>query len=140
MKHRSLLIILLLAPALTLAQSAAAQNSRSPSSIVHRPSSIVAPAQNVTDPNDPLFPDQWALKHVGATCAWQTTTGSPDVTVAVVDSGVDLKHPDLVGRLRDDGHDYADNDDDPSDETGHGTNVAGIIAATLDNNEGGAGL
>jgi hypothetical protein len=97
-------------------------------------------AQNIAAPNDPLFADQWALRHVGAQCAWARTIGSRDVTVAVVDSGVDMGHPDLVGRLREDGRDFVDGDDDPSDENGHGTNVAGIIAATLDNGEGGAGL
>jgi type VII secretion-associated serine protease mycosin len=91
-------------------------------------------------PNDPGFADQWALEQVGAPCAWARTTGSAEVTVAVVDSGVDMGHPDLVGRLRDDGRDFVDGDDDPSDENGHGTNVAGVIAATLDNAEGVAGL
>jgi type VII secretion-associated serine protease mycosin len=93
-------------------------------------------AQNVTEPNDPQFSDEWSLNLIGATCAWQHTTGSPDVTVAVVDSGVDMKHPDLVGRLRTDGYDFVAGDDDPSDENGHGTNVTGIIAATLNNGEG----
>src|SRR3982750_2612579 len=97
-------------------------------------------ARSITEPNDPYFPDQWALAQVGATCAWASTIGSPDVTVAVVDSGVDMHHPDLVDRLRDDGHDFVDGDDDPSDENGHGTNVAGIVAATLNNNQGGVGL
>jgi type VII secretion-associated serine protease mycosin len=97
-------------------------------------------ARSIAEPNDPYFPDQWALAHVGATCAWATTIGSADVTVAVVDSGVDMHHPDLVDRLRDDGRDFVDGDDDPSDENGHGTNVAGIIAATIDNGEGGVGM
>ena len=91
-------------------------------------------------PNDPRFEDQWALSQVGAQCAWASTTGSADVTVAVVDSGVDMNHPDLADRLRADGRDFVDGDDDPSDENGHGTNVAGIVAATLDNAEGIVGL
>jgi thermitase len=137
MKHHSLrsilLALFLLAPALSLVRDATAWGADSQSS-------VVGASQNITDPNDPLFSEQWALKHIGATCAWQSGIGSADVTVAVIDSGVDLTHPDLVGRLRDDGRDFADNDEDPSDENGHGTNVAGIIAATLDNGEGGAGL
>lgn len=91
-------------------------------------------------PTDPRFDEQWALYKVGATCAWERTTGSADVIVAVVDSGVDPTHPDLAARLRTDGYDFVDNDDDPRDENGHGTHVAGIIAAILNNNEGIAGL
>ena len=51
-------------------------------------------------PNDPDFDKQWALRKVGALCAWDRTTGSAEVIVAVVDSGVDPTHPDLVDRLR----------------------------------------
>lgn len=103
--------------------------------------SMYRPAyQDITDHNDPLLSDSWALELVGASCAWQHTLGSPDVVVAVVDSGVDMNHPDLVDRLLPNGRDFIDGDDDPSDENGHGTNVAGIIASVLDNSEGTAGL
>jgi thermitase len=91
-------------------------------------------------PNDPDFDKQWALRKVGALCAWDRTTGSAEVIVAVVDSGVDPTHPDLVDRLRTDGYDFVDDDSDPRDENGHGTHVAGIVAAVLNNNEGVAGL
>ena len=91
-------------------------------------------------PNDPDFDKQWALRKVGALCAWDRTTGSAEVIVAIVDSGVDPTHPDLVDRLRTDGYDFVDNDSDPRDENGHGTHVAGIVAAVLNNNEGVAGL
>jgi len=91
-------------------------------------------------PNDPNFDRQWALRKVGALCAWDRTTGSAEVIVAVVDSGVDPTHPDLVDRLRTDGYDFVDDDSDPRDENGHGTHVAGIVAAVLNNNEGVAGL
>lgn len=99
-----------------------------------------ASAQNIGAPSDPLFGEQWALTHVGSSCAWGYTIGSERVTVAVVDSGVDMSHPDLIDRLRDDGRDFVDGDNDPSDENGHGTNVAGVVAATLDNAEGIVGL
>ncbi|HEX5689019.1 MAG TPA: S8 family serine peptidase, partial [Roseiflexaceae bacterium] len=102
--------------------------------------SAFGPPASLDEPSDPLFADEWALDHVGANCAWQSTIGSAGVTVAVVDSGVDMGHPDLVERLRGDGYDFVDDDDDPSDENGHGTNVAGIVGATIDNAEGGAGL
>jgi thermitase len=91
-------------------------------------------------PNDPDFDRQWALRKVGALCAWDRTTGSAEVIVAIVDSGVDPTHPDLVDRLRTDGYDFVDDDSDPRDENGHGTHVAGIVAAVLNNNEGVAGL
>ncbi|MBI3417855.1 MAG: S8 family serine peptidase [Verrucomicrobia bacterium] len=50
-------------------------------------------------PNDPRFKDQWYLKKIGATNAWATTTGSSNVVVAVIDTGVDYKHPDLAANM-----------------------------------------
>ncbi len=91
-------------------------------------------------PNDPLYPQQWALRLLAAECIWHYGLGSTEITVAVVDSGVDAGHPDLAERLRNDGFDFVDNDADPADENGHGTHVAGIIAATLGNAEGISGL
>ncbi len=91
-------------------------------------------------PNDPLLPEQWALPHIGAECSWRRAPPNASITIAVLDSGVDLTHPDLVAHLRRDGFDFIANDDDPSDEHGHGTHVTGIIAAQLNNNEGIAGL
>lgn len=96
--------------------------------------------QGAAVPNDPLFGEQWALAKIGAPCAWQRTTGNAAVTVAVLDTGVDLNHPDLVGRLRGDGYDFVNDDADPSDDVGHGTHVSGIVAATLNNAEGISGL
>ncbi len=97
-------------------------------------------AQGRPAPNDPRYGDQWALDRIGAPCAWLSSTGNRNVTVAVVDTGVDLAHPDLAGRLRTDGYDFVDDDPLPNDENGHGTHVSGIIAATLDNAAGIAGL
>ncbi|MCR5138509.1 MAG: S8 family serine peptidase [Oscillospiraceae bacterium] len=71
--------------------------------------------------------------------AWGVTTGSSNVIVAVVDTGVDYNHPDLAGKVIK-GDDYVDGDNDPMDENGHGTHVAGIIAATMGNGKGGAGI
>lgn len=126
-----------------------------------------------TVPNDPYYhstgswgqpyDDLWGLKKMRLEEAWDTTTGSPDVTVAVVDTGVDYTHPDLKenmwenpgetgldaqGKSRtsngldddnngyvDDwrGWDFASNDNDPMDDGGHGTHVAGTIAAVGNN-------
>ena len=52
-----------------------------------------------TTPNDPLFPEQWGLTKIGAPTAWDVTTGSAAVPIAIVDSGIDFSHPDLAGKL-----------------------------------------
>jgi subtilisin family serine protease len=79
-------------------------------------------------PDDPLYGHLWGLQAIAAPAAWDVTTGSPDVVVAVVDTGVDAGHPDLAPNLRA-GYDFADEDDVPQDVDGHGTHVAGTIAA-----------
>lgn len=89
-------------------------------------------------PNDPLVNRQWALPTIRAFDAWEITTGNP-VTVAVLDTGVAVNHRDLAGRLTA-GFDFHNVDDDPSDDDGHGTFMAGIIAANANNNEGIAGV
>lgn len=83
---------------------------------------------------DPQFAEQWNVVRIGAPDAWQVTTGTADVTVAVIDSGIDSAHPDLVGRVDPSrGWDFVDEDATPEDENGHGTHVAGIIAANTGN-------
>lgn len=94
-------------------------------------------------PDDPLYPDQWYLDRIDIGPAWALEEGEPTTSVAVVDTGCDLGHPDLAPKL-DEGIDVADGDDDPSyvpgeSGAGHGTNVAGLIAAATDNDEGIAG-
>ena len=127
-------------------------------------------------PNDPQFALQWALFNPGlyindspstqnadikASQAWDITTGSRDVIVAVTDTGVDLTHPDLErniytnaqeipGNGIDDDHNgyiddvhgfnVADQNGDTSDAVGHGTFMAGIIAAEMNNNIGISGI
>ncbi|WP_018529349.1 MULTISPECIES: S8 family peptidase [unclassified Streptomyces] len=86
---------------------------------------------------DPMRDQQWALDALGLPDAWDTSKGD-DTVIAVVDTGVDLGHPDLKGRLVD-GHDFVDNDDEPKDLNGHGTHVSGIAAAHTDNGVGIAG-
>ncbi|WP_435364521.1 S8 family serine peptidase [Haloarchaeobius sp. DYHT-AS-18] len=96
-------------------------------------------------PNDPKFDGQYAPQQVRAPTAWDTTQGSSDVTIAVVDQGVMYDHPDLSARFGSDkGQDFVDSDSDPypdsmSDEY-HGTHVAGICAGTIDNGTGVAGM
>jgi len=91
-----------------------------------------------TLPNDPLWRDSWSLAKVRAPAAWRVTRGSADVIVAVLDTGVDRNHPDLQGALVD-GWDAVNEDADPSDDHGHGTLVAGVIAARSNNKIGGVG-
>lgn len=89
--------------------------------------------------NDPRFGEQWGLRRIDAPVAWDTTTGTSSVVVAVIDTGVDLRHPDLQGHLVD-GYDFIRQDRPPQDDNGHGTHVAGTIAATLNNSVGIAGV
>ncbi len=88
--------------------------------------------------NDTLRDRQWALSRLGAEKVWRKSTGS-EVIVAVVDSGVSRQHPDLAGRVIK-GYDFVADDNAADDSNGHGTHVAGIIAATEDNRRGIAGL
>ena len=104
-------------------------------------------------PNDPLLPTQYNLHNIGQTGglrdadvdaaeALRFYTDNPPIyepVVAVLDTGVDLAHPDLVGHLLS-GIDFLDDDDDPSDTYGHGTGTASIVAAQPNNAEGIAGL
>ncbi|MEZ4570038.1 MAG: S8 family serine peptidase [Thermomicrobiales bacterium] len=135
---------------------------------------------------DPQYPYQWSLENTGqiiegnagtadadidAPEAWNVTTGSPDVIVAVIDSGIDLSHPEFGGTgsggpaiwtnpgelcpgcstdgLDNDGNGYIDDwrgwdfvnlDGTPQDDNGHGSHVAGIIAARSNNAQGGTGI
>ncbi|MCR5138511.1 MAG: S8 family serine peptidase [Oscillospiraceae bacterium] len=88
--------------------------------------------------SDPGGAYQYQHDMVNTYEAWGVSTGA-GVTVAVVDSGVDYTHPDLAGKVIP-GGDYVEGDGDPMDEDGHGTHVAGIIAAAMGNGEGGAGI
>jgi subtilisin family serine protease len=123
-------------------------------------------------PDDPRFGEQWALRNtgqtggtagadIGAVAAWDLTTGSSGVAVAVIDTGIDYTHEDLAANVfhnvldcdadgvDDDGNGYADDcrgidvangDSDPMDDEGHGTHVAGIIGAAGDNLRGVSGV
>lgn len=88
--------------------------------------------------NDPGRADQWALDIIGADQARAVGQGD-GIVIAIVDTGVDLTHEDLAGRLVA-GRDFVDDDDDPQDEYGHGTHVAGVAAAATDNGRGIAGV
>jgi subtilisin family serine protease len=89
---------------------------------------------SATVPNDPRFAELWGLnqaadKDIDAPEAWDLTTGSPAVKVAVVDSGVAYDHPDLASNMAGPNYDFFSDDTDARDENGHGTHVAGTIGA-----------
>lgn len=112
-------------------------------------------------PNDTRILDQDNLLNIGAGVAWQETGGTFEPVVVVIDSGIDASHPDLSGAIwinplefdgngfDDDSSGYADDiagwdflgdDNNPDDLTGHGTHLAGLIAATRDNGFGVSGI
>ena len=99
------------------------------------------PPSLILHPNDPYYDNhQWALEKVDAPEAWGLSTGQ-DILIAVVDTGTDLDHPDLVSKVRADiDRDFVNDDDDADDDHGHGTHVSGIAAAATDNGLGVAGL
>lgn len=123
-----------------------------------------------TTPNDPYYAssgswgqsydDMWGLKIINAESAWDVTTGDPDLIVAVIDTGLDFTHPELTRNtfvnsgetangVDDDGNGYVDDingydfvnsDADATDDMGHGTHVAGTIAAEGNNGAGVVGV
>ena len=177
-------------PGLHLVEASRAWNGKSVASRVREMFGVKYAEQNAllsmaALPSDPAFEQQWALHNEGqdvdrqagvpdadidAVEAWDTTTGRSDVTVAVIDTGIDLEHPDLQANLwanpgesgmgrennavDDDlngfvddfqGWDFGDDDNVPDDligplPHGHGTHVAGIIGAIGDNATGIAGV
>ena len=123
-------------------------------------------------PNDARFGEQWALHNTGQTGgtpdadidapeAWEIQTGDPNVIVGILDTGVDLDHPDLAANIwinedeipgngiDDDengyvddvhGYDFFNEDGDPQDDHYHGTHCAGIVGAVSDNGDGVTGV
>ncbi len=92
-----------------------------------------------TIPNDPSFPSQWGLARIKAPAAWDYSTGSSSITIAIIDTGVDYSHPDLDDKIIG-GWDFVNGDAIAEDENGHGTAVAGVAAAESNNGTGVSGV
>ncbi|MEW6103097.1 MAG: S8 family serine peptidase [bacterium] len=100
-------------------------------------------------PNDPYFGMQWGLDKIKANNGWDITMGTTGVIIAIIDTGIDLDHPDLYSTSTPfsvadpkiiKGYDYVNNDLEPDDDNGHGSHVAGIASALTNNEIGGAGV
>ena len=109
-------------------------------------------------PQDTLFNEQYALYNSGqvagppgspqgknradikATAGWEETTGDETVIIAIIDSGIDLEHPDLINKISPKGYDFVDGDSEPEYNLWHGTHVAGIAGAETNNEKGIAGV
>ncbi len=92
-----------------------------------------------TLPDDPYLSLQYGLNNIRAPQGWDLSTGSAGVTIAIVDSGIDLTHADLAAKIVP-GYDFVNLDDLPQDDYGHGTHVAGIAGAVTNNGIGVAGV
>lgn len=91
-------------------------------------------------PNDPLFGFyQWNLRIIRAEAAWDMGVGKDDVTIAILDTGVDLAHPDLASKVLP-GLNVLEPQASPQDDNGHGSHLAGIAAAASNNGVGMAGI
>jgi hypothetical protein len=90
-------------------------------------------------PNDPLYENQWFHKVIKTEVAWNTTKGSSNLIVAVIDDGIDPDHPDLINQIVSP-YDMYYGTGDYISVGEHGTHVAGIIAASINNQTGGSGI
>ena len=103
----------------------------------HTDLAMVAPSQVLTF-NDPYMEKQWALSQIQMQGLWPTATGGSGILVAILDTGIDQDHEDLEGKVVFEGN--LTDSPTPSDVHGHGTHIAGIIAAYSNNGVGIAGV
>lgn len=116
-----------------------------------RPNHLISSApmsKTLMSSEDPLLPQQWALPDADVISAWNVTEGDRRVVVALIDSGIDYNHPDLIDNIWTNkleagavhGYNFVANNNDPMDDLGHGTHCAGIIGAVHGNGIGIAGV
>ena len=98
-------------------------------------------AEAIGTANDPYYTggNEWHLAKIQASYAWDITTGSTGILIAIVDTGANYAHPDLKDKLLA-GYDFVNSDSDPSDDNGHGTAAAGCAAPSSNNSIGVAGV
>lgn len=106
---------------------------------VQRSEAQLPQVQPASFPNDAMFPRQYSHQLSQSQGGWAVTRGNPRIIIGIVDSGVDVTHPDLKGKIIDT-YNGADNNKDVTDVIGHGTHVAGISAAMTNNGLGVAGV
>lgn len=123
-------------PASQIVASSGINGYLEPVEVVASPSSL--PSMSAWRPNDPYLGEQWALEQIQASKLWQTTTGGSQIVVAVLDTGISQEHEDLNGQVVG-GMNFTSSSTE-GDFNGHGTHVAGIIAATSNNGLGIVGL
>ena len=139
-------------------ESAVAALSKNPHVLYAEPDYVLTAS---VLPNDPSYSSLWGMAKINAPTAWNVSTGSSNVVVGVIDTGIDYNHPDLAANawvnpgetasngLDDDGNGYVDdvrgwdfvsNDNNPFDDHSHGTHVAGTIGAVGNNGVGVVGV
>ncbi|MCR3906647.1 MAG: S8 family serine peptidase [Tenericutes bacterium] len=109
--------------------------------IYNKTSKIVAPPWQ--EPGDPLLGDQYAIELMGVNMAWTFTEGSADITIAIIDTGIDTDHDEFTGRLSTLSYNSRTKQVGLAfveDDNGHGTAITGVIGANKDNSKGIAGI
>jgi len=105
------------------------------------PASITRQPQTLYTPNDTYYGEQWGLTCIKAPQAWEHLGQSQrEIIVAVIDTGIELTHPDLINRIAPGGYNFVLEGTDIYDLNGHGTCVSGVIAAEAGNSKGICGV
>ncbi len=95
--------------------------------------------QTFLTPNDPQYSSLWGMQNINAPQAWDTSTGSNSIVVAVIDTGMDISHPDLTG-ISVNPYSAITGSSNVSDGVGHGTHVSGTVGAIGNNSVGVVGV